>query len=57
MCAMGHRSPTMTTGYSEFTDSERRWAFVRPIARRGSASRVCSHTNRGADQLGRARGR
>jgi integrase len=29
MRAMGHRSPTMTARYSEFADSERRWAFAR----------------------------
>jgi integrase/recombinase XerD len=29
MRAMGHRSPIMTARYSEFADSERRWAFAR----------------------------
>jgi len=29
MRAMGHRSPIMTARYSEFADSQRRWAFAR----------------------------
>ena len=35
MRAMGHRSPTMTARYSEFADSERRWAFARADITRG----------------------
>jgi len=29
MRAMGHRTPLTTARYSEFADSERRWAFAR----------------------------
>ena len=35
MRAMGHRSPIMTARYSEFADSERRWAFARADITRG----------------------
>jgi len=35
MRAMGHRSPVMTARYSEFADSERRWAFARADITRG----------------------
>jgi integrase len=35
MRAMGHRSPIMTARYSEFADSERRWAFARAGIRKG----------------------
>jgi integrase/recombinase XerD len=35
MRAMGHRSPIMTARYSEFADSERRWAFARADIMRG----------------------
>ena len=35
MCAMGHRSPIMTARYSEFADSERRWAFARADITKG----------------------
>jgi len=35
MRAMGHRSPTMTARYSEFADSERRWAFARADIAKG----------------------
>ena len=35
MRAMGHRSPLMTARYSEFADSERRWAFARADITRG----------------------
>jgi hypothetical protein len=32
---MGHRSPIMTARYSEFADSERRWAFARADITKG----------------------
>ena len=35
MRAMGHRSPIMTARYSEFADSERRWAFARADITKG----------------------
>jgi integrase len=35
MRAMGHSSPTMTARYSEFADSERRWAFARADIAKG----------------------
>jgi integrase/recombinase XerD len=35
MRAMGHRSPVMTARYSEFADSERRWAFARADITKG----------------------
>jgi integrase len=35
MRAMGHRSPLMTARYSEFADSERRWAFARADITKG----------------------
>ncbi len=35
MRAMGHRSPPMTARYSEFADSERRWAFARADITKG----------------------
>jgi integrase/recombinase XerD len=35
MRAMGHRSPIMTARYSEFADSERRWAFARADIMKG----------------------
>jgi integrase len=37
MRAMGHRSPIMTARYSEFADSERRWAFARADITKGIA--------------------
>jgi integrase/recombinase XerD len=37
MRAMGHRSPIMTARYSEFADSERRWAFARADITKGLA--------------------
>jgi integrase len=37
MRAMGHRSPLMTARYSEFADSERRWAFARADITKGIA--------------------
>ncbi len=35
MRAMGHRSPIMTARYSEFADSQRRWAFARADITKG----------------------
>jgi len=35
MRAMGHRSPITTARYSEFADSERRWAFARADITKG----------------------
>jgi integrase len=35
MRAMGHRSPIMTSRYSEFADSQRRWAFARADIAKG----------------------
>ena len=35
MRAMGHRSPIMTARYTEFADSERRWAFARADITKG----------------------
>ena len=35
MRAMGHKSPIMTARYSEFADSERRWAFARADIAKG----------------------
>jgi integrase len=35
MRAMGHRSPIMTARYSEFADSERRWAFAKADITKG----------------------
>ncbi len=35
--AMGHRSPIMTTRYSEFADSQRRWAFAKADITQGIA--------------------
>jgi len=35
MRAMGHRSPIMTARYSEFADSQRRWAFAKADITRG----------------------
>ena len=37
MRAMGHRSPIMTARYSEFADSQRRWAFARADITKGIA--------------------
>jgi len=39
MRALGHRTPLMTARYSEFADSQRRWAFARAdITKRVSLS-------------------
>ncbi|MCJ7751998.1 MAG: site-specific integrase [Armatimonadetes bacterium] len=35
MRAMGHRSPIMTARYSEFADSQRRWAFAKADITKG----------------------
>jgi integrase/recombinase XerD len=35
MRAMGHRSPLMTARYSEFADSQRRWAFAKADITKG----------------------
>jgi hypothetical protein len=35
MRAMDHRSPIVTARYSEFADSERRWAFARADITKG----------------------
>ena len=35
MRATGHRSPIMTARYSEFADSEQRWAFARADIAKG----------------------
>ena len=35
MRALGHRTPIMTARYSEFGDSERRWAFARADITKG----------------------
>jgi len=37
MRAMGHRSPIMTARYSEFADSQRRWAFAKADITKGIA--------------------
>ena len=37
MRAMGHRSPIMTARYSEFADSQRRWAFAKADITKGLA--------------------
>jgi hypothetical protein len=35
MRAMGRRGPIMTARYSEFADSQRRWAFARADITKG----------------------
>jgi integrase len=41
MRAMGHRSPIMTARYSEFADSQRRWAFAKADITKGVSLRGC----------------
>ena len=48
MRAMGHRSPIMTARYSEFADSERRWAFAKADITKGL--RLPGQAQAGADR-------
>jgi len=47
MRAMGHRSPIMAARYSEFADSERRWAFARADITKDIRLPVVGNTKQG----------